>query len=645
MRNSIQTGTSVEILGSPFLIKSMRVDLRDVVLVGKGGVERTLDFHDFYNQMATGEIKLPGHAVERGKVDWTPSEYCEALYRKDLVRLVESGHYLKADEDQKQQSLTRLGEQHSKSVPSAKSIKAYQRQYAKAGLEGLIPRFSGRGGHGWSVKSRPKALAEKILLETFAKDDKLNVASMTVIINDALKDELDAEGRPLSLSAKTISRMIRDMPRDVVLSGRMDPRTYNLLSRQAVNAFHVEYAFELMQVDAKTIALYVVDGFGRRYTEITLYAMVCSRTSFPVALYVTAGKPSEYTLLKLFEFFFSPKDESFKERFDLNTDWPAPCGLGKVLLDNASENAAGVSLEIVRDLGVDIHYARAYRGDDKPHVESLFKALDEYVFKRLPGAQISSQAGVKDRHQRGEQEACYSVENVYQQLVKFVGDVYIHKPREKLGFRYQRPMSIKQAMDEELKRFMPPPPPSLERVERLILQKNRDVRRVQHYGIDFENFQYNSYTFAALAKQYALKDVTILFNPGDCTAIYAVNPRTDELIKLDCKMLGVPQVSFEVIKILRKTYGRPIDGMHAHDYQRVYAQLLQKWSADSRKRGKAKVKDNNKAARQHEREKHYAQVEEQLQKALPEVPLLTALPSIDDDDYFEPAPREDLSHE
>jgi hypothetical protein len=221
MRNSIQTGTSVEILGSPFLIKSMRVDLRDVVLVGKGGVERTLDFHDFYNQMATGEIKLQGHAVDRGKVDWTPSEYCEALYRKDLVRLVESGHYLKADEDQKQQSLTRLGEQHSKSVPSAKSIKAYQRQYAKAGLEGLIPRFSGRGGHGWSVKSRPKALAEKILLETFAKDDKLNVASMTVIINDALKDELDVQGRPLSLSVKTISRMIRDMPRDVVLSQAM----------------------------------------------------------------------------------------------------------------------------------------------------------------------------------------------------------------------------------------------------------------------------------------------------------------------------------------------------------------------------------------------------------------------------------------
>ena len=56
------------------------------------------------------------------------------------------------------------------------------------------------------------------------------------------------------------------------------------------------------------------------------------------------------------------------------------------------------------------------------------------------------------------------------------------------------------------------------------------------------------------------------------------------------------------------------------------------------------MKDNNKAARDHEREKHYVQVEEQLQKALSVVAVPMVLPSTDDD-YFEPAPREDLSHE
>jgi putative transposase len=643
MTNPIHEGTSVEVSGDSFYIKSMRVDLRDVVLLGKGGIERTLDFQDFYNQLATGQIKIPGHVVERARRDWKPSEYAEAVYRKAIVELVDSDRYRAADDDWKMQSLVRLGSQYGKHVPSTRSIKAYRRKYVEAGFEALIPDFSARGGNGWTKKGQQKALAEKIILETYARDDKLNIASVTRIVNDALKDEHDDDGNSLQLSAKTISRMIHDMPRDLVLTGRMDPRTYRLLSRQAVNDFHVEYAFELMQVDAKTIDLYVVDELGQRYTQITLYSMVCTRTGFPVGLYVTPGAPSEYTLLKLFEFFFSPKDAAFKQRFGLKTEWPAPCGLNKVLFDNASENTAGVSLEIVRDLGIDIHFARAFRGDDKPHVESLFKALDEYVFKRMPGAKYSSQDGVTERHDRAEREACYSVEDIYKDLVQFVADVYIHKPREKLGFRYKRSTTIKQAMDEELRRFMPPPPPSLERVQRLILQKHREVRKVQHYGIDFENFQYHSYEFAALAREYALTEVTVLFNPGDCSTIYAVNPKTQELIRLDCKMRGVPKVSFEDIKKIRKAYGLPLGDMQGHDYQRVYAQLLTKWTADSQKKRKVKIKDNNKAAREEERKKDHAQVGEQLQKGSPA--LATPIYDVAHDDAFEPAQREDLTHE
>ncbi|PZP22269.1 Mu transposase C-terminal domain-containing protein [Pseudomonas kuykendallii] len=646
MSNLICVGATVEVSGIPFFIKAMRVDLRDIVLTGKGGVERTLDFRDFYNQLATGQIQFPGHVVNPGKRNWRPSEYAEAVYRKALVELADSASYSKASDDKRQQLLAGLAEKSGKPVPTSKSVKSYQRKYAAGGFEALIPNFGRRGGTGWTTKSRQKALANQIILDTYAKDDKINLAALAVIVNDALKEEKDANGKPLSLSVKTLSRMIHRMPRELVLSRRMDPRTYRLLSRQAVNEFYVEHAFQLMQVDAKTIDMYCVDALGLRYTEITLYAMVCSRTGFPVGLYVTPGAPSEYTLLKLFEFFFSPKDEAFKQRFGLQTDWPAPCGLGQILFDNATENTGGVSLEIVRDLGADIHYARAFRGDDKPNVESDFKALDEYVFKRMPGAKNSSQKGVNDRHERAEQEACYSVEEVYRDLVQFVGDVYVHQPRQKLGFRYKRSTTIKQAMDEELSRFMPPPPPSLEQVKRLILQKNRETRRVQHYGIDFESFQYHSYEFAALAREYALQEVTILFNPSDCSAIYAVNPKTDELIKLHCKLKDVPAVSFEVVKVLRQAYGRPTDEMQGHDYQRVYAQLLQKWTTDSQKNGKRKIKENNKQARQQEREKHHAEVNEQLQRGLAKSPVPMAFtPLADDEEAFEPAPREDLSHE
>lgn len=642
MNNPIRENALVEVSGQTFFIKSMQVDLKDIVLRGKAGIERVLDFQNFYNGLSSGNIKIPGYSPERTQKNWEPSEYAEAIFRKDIVKLFGKDEYKAASESEKAKLLVVLGEEHAKKVPVLKTIRKYQKKFSAGGFDALIPNYSERGGSGWNKKSKHKELAEKVILETFALDDKLNIAATARLVNLTLANEKDTGGAPVSISAHTVSRIINEMPRNMVLEGRLDPRTFRLQSRQAVNEFYVEYAFELVQVDAKTIDMYVVDEFGRRYSQITIYAMICTRTGYPVGIYVTAGAPSEYTLLKLFEFFFAPKDEAFKARFELESDWPAPCGLNKVLLDNASENAGGVSLEIVRDLGIDIHYARAYRGDDKPHVESFFKVLEELVFKRMPGAKKSSDRAVKNRHERAEREACYTVEDVYKDIVQFVADFYVKQPVVKFGFRYGNSTSIKQAMDEELKRFMPPPPPSLAKVQRLVLQKNKTTRIVQHYGIDFECFQYHSYEFASLARKHSLSEVEILFNPSECASVFAVNPFTNELIKLDCKMRGVPNVSFDLIKSIRKEYEGDPNNMNDHDYNRVYGRLLAKWTKDSQRR--SKVSDNNRAGRKNAQKLHHDGVQVQLESCAVPVPV-PVVQSDEMDDDFIPAPRESLSHD
>jgi len=638
VNNPIRENGVVNISGQPFVIKSLQVDLKDIVLRGKGGIERVMDFQQFYNELATGAIKIPGYATERQGKTWEPSEYAEAIFRRDIIKLVDSEEYRRSAQSERNELMLKVGLEHEKKVPCPKTIRQYQKKYAKGAFEALIPNYRARGGKGWRVKAAAKELVRTAILDTYAKDDKLNLAATARIVNDRLKgSDCQVEGNQ-SISVKLVSRVLQEMPRDIVLDGRIDPRTYRLLSRQAVNEFYVEHAFELVQIDAKTIDMYVVDEFGRRFSKITLYSMVCSRTGFPVGIYVTAGTPSEYSLLKLFEFFFSPKDEKFKERFELISDWPAPCGLNKVLLDNASENAAGVSLELVRDLGIDIHYARAYRGDDKPHVESLFNTLDKMVFHRMPGSKKSAEKGIKNRHERAEQEACYTVEQVYKQVVKFIGDYYVHLPVVKLGFRHGKNISIKQALDEELKRFMPPPPPSLEQVQRLILHKNKEIRTVQHYGIDFEGFQYNSYAFRDVTRDYLQKPVTILFNPAECAAIYVVDPRSGELIKLDCKMRAVPNVSFEVIKEIRKQYERDPQTMTGHDYHRVYASLLNKWTTDSSRR-RSKISDHNRAGQKKARESYHRDVQAQLDQHAAAPVARTVMP-VEPDDDFVPAPVE-----
>lgn len=637
MLNPIRESATVEISGQPFIIKSLQSDLKDLVLRGKGGIERVLDYGEFYNGIAEGVIKIPGYSRERPVRYWEPSEYAEAIYRRDLIKLVGSDKFRRVSKEEQKTLLLEVANEHGKKVPAEKTIKGYQKKFAAGGFEALIPNYHSRGGNGWKAKTELKETVRKSILETYARDDKLNLAATTRKINAILKESCRPGEVIQKISPKMVSRVLYTMPRDVVLNGRVDPRTYRVASRQAVNEFYVEYAFELMQIDAKTIDMYGVDEFGRRFSKMTLYSMICSRTGYPVAIYVTAGAPSEHALLKLFEFFFMPKDQAFKERFELKSDWPAPCGLNKVLLDNASENAAGVALEIVRDLGIDIHYARAFRGDDKPHIESLFSTLEKMVFGLMPGAKKSSEKTIKNRHERAEKEACYTVEDVYKDVVQFIADTYVQEAVVKLGFRHGKRMTIHESLNEELKRFMPPPPPSLEQVQQLILHKHKTIRTVQHYGIDFEGFQYHSYPFAEVAREFPQQQVTILFNPSECLAIYAVHPRTGELIKLDCKMRHVPNVSFEVLKDLRKEYEGDQGIMNGHDYQKAYARLLNKWGKDSQR--SKKISDNNRLGQKKALKGFHSEVQTLLdQKAV--APANPTVWPVEQDDEFIPAPRE-----
>jgi putative transposase len=640
MSNNLQTSQVVIWQDTCYVIKAIKPMLGDIVLEAKGGAERAVDVRVFYNLIAAGEIALPHRQVEEAKRSWSQTEQQEADFRQLLVEFVSSLKRQDLDEQTSSQRIDAFCLLHQHKRPSNKTIKNYQQNFKTRGFTGLIPNFSRRGGSGWAKKKIARDVAERVLIQTFMEDDKVNLSTVSLLVNDELKILNHATGANEQIDRKTIGRVLMTLPKSLVKEGRLDPRTFNLWNRQAVRCYDVKQPFERVEIDAKTIVVYCCDEFGHRYTELTMYAMVCACTSYPVGLYVSGGKPSEYTLLKVFEFFFSPKDQAFKDRFAIETDWVQPCGIATVVLDNAAENFSDLALGIVRRLGIQTEYARIARGDDKPHVESFFKASDEGIFNKMPGAKKSQDKRIKNRHAKAEAEACYSIDDIYRHVVKFVADVYIHRPNPKLGFKHGKPMTIKSAMDEALTNFMPVPPPSLDQLKKLLLEVNRATRKIQHYGIDFEGFQFNSHALATLVQERWVSDIDILFNPEDCTAVYAVHPDNDSLIKLENKTVGIPEVSFAVAKDLKKAYSGNAADMSGHDYQRVHTQMLAQFAADSRRR--PKIKANNKALRQRERLVQKADIAEQFEERLPKSSV-SPLPTGDSDDDFSPAPRRGLT--
>ncbi|HCJ6265379.1 TPA: Mu transposase C-terminal domain-containing protein [Pseudomonas aeruginosa] len=617
----------------PYCVKAIPLSLREIVLEGKGGVEQRLDFPAFYNAVASGEIRLPTGRIEVSQRAWRSSELAEAQFRLDLLDTQGQLHRQQLSPAAIHLALTDFCQQRGRRLPCANTIKAYETAYKAAGFNGLIPNFARRGGSGWRKKNDAKVVAEQFLVKEFMTDDKLNLTRITERINRELGEA--------SLSRKTVTRELSLLSKSLVKEGRIDQRTFNLLNRQAVQRYNVTQPFERVELDAKTLDLYCVDEAGERYTQLTLYAMVCAYASYPLAIYVCAGKPSQYTLLKVLEFFFTPKDEDFKKRFDLQYGWLEPCAISTLVVDNASENFSDLALNLVRRLGIDITYARSRRGDDKPHVESFFRALDARLIELMPGTTKSQDKRIKNRHERAAKEACYTVEEIYRFIVKFVAEVYIHQPRPKLGFRHGKTMSIQMAMDKALEQFMPAPPPPLQAVKRLVLDMHRERRVVQHYGVDFEGFQFHSNAFAALASERTLQSVEILFNPEDCREIYAVHPDDDTLIPLLNKTTGIPAVSFATAKALKKQYAdaRKLKGP---DYLRALAELQEQFINDSRRR--PKIRENNQKLRAQERKGLGRDVAEQLQPQLP--PCQPPVQSVDEPQLpIQPARRREVKRE
>jgi putative transposase len=80
--------------------------------------------------------------------------------------------------------------------------------------------------------------------------------------------------------------------------------------------------------------------------------------------------------------------------------------------------------------------------------------------------------------------------------------------------------------------------------------------------------------------------------------------------------------------------------MTGHDYQRVHAQMLAQFTADSQRR--PKITANNKALRQRERLVQKTDIAEQFQERMPK-PSASPLPTVYSDDDFSPAPRRGLT--
>ncbi|WAG79132.1 Mu transposase C-terminal domain-containing protein [Metapseudomonas furukawaii] len=625
---------AIRINGEVFQIEEILLSINVIRLIGRGAARVDIDCDEFYQKFSEGEYVEEAEA-EVQALSWeSEAEKKEAEFREGLVKTYRDHLEKLSKKEEIESAIRKFCFLRGHKPVRLRTVREYHRKYAGGNFLALVPNFRARGGNGWSSKKHLIEFAKEAALTTYFVDDKINKSGFYRIVDELIRQEFNVTFPGKTLSESTCSRVIASCPVNSALNGRLEARELNLEERRAVKKYRDCRAFAVVELDAATVDIFVIDEHGRKHTEVTLYLMRDVRTSYPLAVYVMAGRPSEMGLYKLLEQFYSPRNDQYYQSLGVSgIDIVPAARISTLVIDNASEHFGRLVWEVISRLGIAVKNTRQYRGDDKGYVESGFAILLKRLFSFMPGAKKSQDKRVKNRMDKAEAEACYTVDEVYKHVVEFLYGTYINEKNTDLGFLYKKPTSIAQAMDIELSSFKPLPPPPIEKFRKLIALMHCVERKFHSYGIDFENFKYNSSELSRCMDESGTKDVVVYYNPADCTKIYVakVGDKQNRLIEVPNKTIGIPEISFEEAAYLRSQYtGDRI--MTGKDYQRLHGQKLIKFHQDSKR--SSKVSERNKAARKQSKAKFHSEIDAELSRNAIKPKQITTQESEHDDDII-----------
>jgi len=161
----------------------------------------------------------------------------------------------------------------------------------------------------------------------------------------------------------------------------------------------------------------------------TIYVVKDVFTRYIVGFYITCSNPSYDTFRKAIFDVCRDRLQWLKSLNceDFLSEWE-PMGLPQtILVDNAELNNSK-SEGLASDLGITISFGRPSRGDDKPHIESIFNSLPNFLPSMSQGHKRAGEIGQRRNDARGH--ACHTIDDLNFIIMMYCCQSNNHKVHE-----------------------------------------------------------------------------------------------------------------------------------------------------------------------------------------------------------------------
>lgn len=602
--NNFKAGALIMRGSERLRVSCIRPEVAQIVLEGARGEQFILSNDDFNNGVAGGEY-IPAYSGNVAEIINVPKRH---LNSSEFAQLNWRIELLKVFEDEREQgtscaeSSTKLREYCAKQgvrMPTLRTLQRWvKRRNESQSKEELAPLFSRRGR---KIKVFEEDEYEEIIMDEIIKrycgSDKFNLGKVTSFANNRCRRHAEEKGVPFrGISRRSINRRIKSLSYRLIAPGQVDKETFNQEMRSAIKRLVVDRPYERVEMDANFLKIFCADENGVLIGRPVLYAALDSATSAPIIISLSIQKPSQDFVLKALHFAFTPKGEAFTKKYGLRNDWLAPAGIERVVLDNAVEHHGGLILNTIRYLGITIDYPQAGKPQRKPYIERFFGTLESQLISACPGSAISQSEIETDPTGKAMKQCLMTLEQLETKIIKWVADVYMQRPLERLEDRYGKGCSPAMAMELLKKKYcvMPPPDPQLFRDSCMRYSSKKTT--LTREGVRCSGEGFHSQALSALYQELGLSQkVEVRYNPLDCSSVSVVNPRDQQqLIEAFNKRVGMPRMTFADAQAVRRRLGRSDAEVSGEQYHKDYVEQLNELDELSKSK---KVSDRNRAKR------------------------------------------------
>lgn len=585
-------------------VSAIRPEVSQILLEGNRGEQFIFQVDEFNTLVASGKLKpLYANQAARGvsipSRQLTESERRHLDWRIELLEILD-GTEAQATWAERMKALTEYCKLGNRRLPSQKTLTRWMRlRRSGLGPEALAPRLSCRGRKVPEIHEDPfeEVIMDEII-NTYCNSDKLGLAHITRFVNDKCREFSATSGLAFrGISRRSVGRRIHRLAHSLITPGKIDKATFDQDMRVALNDIFTERPYERVEIDAAKLPIFCVDVNGVVIGRPWLYAALDCASSAPIVIVLCIQSPSQEFVLRALEFAFTPKGVEFSRKYGLRNEWPAPAAIERVVLDNAVEHHGGAVLSALRFLGTTVDYPQAGKPQHKPFIERFFKKLNDSLIYTLPGSFKRRAQHDQKLTEKAIAEAWFTVEQLEQQIIRWVADVYMQQPLGRLVDRFGPHTSPAQALAILKKQHVVLPPPDPERFRAACLRYNSELMVLSREGVRCDGERFQSPALGALFRELGPKHkVEVRYNPLDCTVVSVVHPRdSQQIIEAFNRRRGMPKISFDEARAARRRNYMSDAEMSGEQYHKD--QVEQQRAAQQQSRSR-RMLDRNRAARQ-----------------------------------------------